>query len=87
MLTPTLLAVLRALFDLGRRDRAASPEALAARTRLASRHVARALRHLEARGLVDATRCRLTLAGLAFAASARPAGRLALDASPRARAA
>jgi DNA-binding IscR family transcriptional regulator len=87
MLTPTFLTVLRAMFDLGRRDRAASPEALAARTRLPSSHVARALRHLEARGLIDATRCRLTLGGLAFAVSARRAAPRALDASPRARAA
>ncbi|MBM4373603.1 MAG: helix-turn-helix domain-containing protein [Deltaproteobacteria bacterium] len=81
MLTPSPLTVLRALFDLAQRARPAGRDALTSRTGLPPSQVARALRHLEARGLVDAARCRLTLAGLAFAVAARAAEPRASDAT------
>ena len=61
---------LRALFELARRDHPAQPDALARVLDLDGAAVTRLLVRLDARGLVDAKRARLTLPGLAVAANA-----------------
>ena len=64
-----VLAVLDALFTLA--DRATDASGLALRLGATPTAVARALVHLEQRGLADATKIRLTLAGLAAATALR----------------
>jgi len=61
--------VLSALLDLARAGRRANAASLGLRARLSLAQVADSLAHLEARGLVDARGCRLTLGGLAVATS------------------
>lgn len=68
--TNTNLSVLLALFELARQNRPAHVERVAGRLGLDTDATRRALRALEARGLADAMRVRLTLAGLAVASSA-----------------
>lgn len=60
-------AVLHTLFDLARNDHHATVLRVAAATQLAKAEVLAALSSLEAAGLVDASRVRLTLAGLTTA--------------------
>ncbi len=69
-----LFSVLFSLFDLAREDRPAHVGNVASRIGESRSEVARALRHLERRGLCDAGRCRLTLHGLAVASGLRAAG-------------
>ena len=69
MTRPTLQDTLIALFDLGRLDRPATADSLAEVLGASALRVAETLLELERRGLVDAGRCRLTMIGLAVAAS------------------
>ena len=71
-----LLHVLTALHDLARDGRRAHLAVLVHRTSLPMVRVADALVHLEARGLADARRARLTLRGLAVATGLTAQGRL-----------
>lgn len=73
-----LFSTLFSLFDLAREDRPAHVGNVASRIGEPRAEVARALRHLERRGLCDASRCRLTMQGLLVASSLRTAdlGRL-----------
>lgn len=64
-----LFGTLRALFQLARTDLPADAGTLAARLGVRPVRLAQALLHLERKGLVDAGRVRLTLHGLAVAAS------------------
>lgn len=59
------IALLCAFYDLGRMNLAVDLGVLAGRLGWGVGRVVRVLAHLEARGLVDRERCRLTLAGLA----------------------
>jgi DNA-binding MarR family transcriptional regulator len=59
---------LLALYELGALDQPAQPGALARLLGMPPRDVVRSLRVLDARGLVWAERCRLTLHGLSMAA-------------------
>ncbi len=59
------IALLCAFYDLGRMNRPAELGVLAGRLGWGVGRAVRVLAHLEARGLVDRARCRLTLAGLA----------------------
>jgi Mn-dependent DtxR family transcriptional regulator len=61
------LSVLFAVYDLAAADVPAHAGRIAARVGLSPTEVAEILLHLEARGLVDAGRARLTLRGLAVA--------------------
>ena len=61
---------LRTLFELARRDHPVQPGVLARVLALEVAAVTPLLSRLEARGLVDAARVRLTLSGLAVAANA-----------------
>lgn len=64
--------VLRALFELARRDQSARPDVLARALDLDLSAVSKALTSLASHGLVDLERVRLTLAGLAFAVRVPP---------------
>lgn len=70
----TILGTLLALFDLARGDDPARADNVAGRLGVSPAAVAKALVHLEARGLVDAGRVRLTLRGLSTAAALRRHG-------------
>jgi Mn-dependent DtxR family transcriptional regulator len=64
-------SILVALFDLAQLDRAASVSAVAERLGQGRREVAEGLSQLDRLGLIRAETCRLTLRGLARAASLR----------------
>ncbi len=64
---PSLASLVVALFDLARLGLAADVERLAGRLGIEPSRIERALAELERRGLADARRARLTLAGLALA--------------------
>lgn len=68
-LTPTSLLTLNVLFRLASETTPASAVRIAERAGCTPDVVRAELRTLEAQGLVDAERCRLTFAGLALAAS------------------
>jgi predicted ArsR family transcriptional regulator len=68
--TNTMVSVAVALFDLARANRPANVERVAGRLGITEAQARLALRGLEARGLADAMRARLTLLGLAVASSA-----------------
>jgi Mn-dependent DtxR family transcriptional regulator len=59
---------LLALYELAALDRPVHPTVLALRLGVSTGHASRALRALDARGLVWAERCRLTMRGLVTAA-------------------
>ncbi len=59
------IALLLAFHDLARADRDADLGSLAGRLGWGVGRAVRVLAHLDARGLVDRPRCRLTLSGLA----------------------
>jgi DNA-binding MarR family transcriptional regulator len=63
----TLASLVLAVFDLVRLGLPADPDRLAGRLGIEISRVERALAELERRGLADAGRARLTLAGLALA--------------------
>lgn len=75
----TMVSVLVALFDLARMNRPANVERIAGRLGITVEDARAALRGLEARGLADALRARLTLTGLALAASVAQGRELALQ--------
>lgn len=60
------ITFLLALHDLSRAGRSADLGVLAGRLGWGALRVVRVLAHLEARGLADRARCRLTLSGLAL---------------------
>ena len=64
----TLATLVTVLFDLARLGVTPTDARVASRLGIATERVSRALRELDARGLADAKRCRLTLAGLGMAA-------------------
>lgn len=66
--SPTLSSLVIALFDLARLGRTNDAELVAGRLGIEVHRVERGLAELERRGLADASRCRLTMAGLALAA-------------------
>lgn len=68
-----LFAILDALLTLARSDHPARVDNVAGRLGVRSARVAGALLHLERRELVDASRVRLTLRGLAAATALRAA--------------
>jgi DNA-binding MarR family transcriptional regulator len=67
-LDDTSKSVLRLLYELAQHDTAADAALLAARLALRVADVSRVLLVLDARGLVNAGRARLTMRGLALAA-------------------
>lgn len=79
-----VFSVLFSLFDLAREDRPAHVGNVASRIGEPRTDVARALRHLERRGLCDASRCRLTMQGLLVASSLRHADLSSATAGKRA---
>jgi Mn-dependent DtxR family transcriptional regulator len=84
MLNPTHRATLRLMYTLAAEDRHANLALIAAELQLSCVEVDRVLVELDRAGLVDADRVRLTLAGLAFAVSARaPSARRANGRDPR----
>ncbi len=70
------LLVLNAIFDLARRDVSATALLVVRETALPFATVHRALRELDAAGLVDRTRVRLTFHGLTVTVASRAVGQL-----------
>lgn len=68
--------LLEALFELGRADIAATPEALADWLDVPQTRVQSLLPRLDAQGLVDSQRCRLSMKGLVLALSMHGAHKL-----------
>lgn len=73
--------MLETLYELGRADLDATPALLAEWVNAAEDDVLRVLRRLDAQGLVDAERCRLTMKGLVLAVSLHGAQKLARQSS------
>jgi hypothetical protein len=69
--------LLEALYELGRADRDATPTVLSVWSDVKEADVRRILTGLEAQGLVDAGRCRLSMQGLVLAVSIHGAQKLA----------
>jgi DNA-binding IclR family transcriptional regulator len=69
--------LLEALYELGRADRDATPAVLSTWVDAEEADVRRILTGLEAQGLVDAGRCRLSMQGLVLAVSIHGAQKLA----------
>ncbi len=65
------------LYEVGRADIAATPEVLATWLDVPETRVQELLRRLDAQGLVDETRCRLSMQGLVLAVSMDGAQKLA----------
>ena len=70
------LRLLETLFELGRADIAATPETLATWLDEPVATVQNLLARLDAQGLVDASRCRLSMKGLVLAVSMHGAQKL-----------
>ncbi len=68
--------LLETLYELGRADLEATPEVLATWLDVPETRVQRLLQRLEAQGLVDEARCRLTMEGLVLAVSMHGAQKL-----------
>lgn len=64
----TLATIVTALFDLARLGVTPTDARIAGRLGISTERVRRAMRELDARGLADAKRCRLTLTGLGMGA-------------------
>lgn len=64
----TLATIVTVLFDLARLGVTPTDARIAGRLGITTERVSRAMRELDARGLADAKRCRLTLTGLGMAA-------------------
>jgi Mn-dependent DtxR family transcriptional regulator len=69
--------LLETLYEVGRADIAATPEVLASWLDVPETRVQELLRRLDAQGLVDAARCRLSMQGLVLAVSMHGAQKLA----------
>jgi Mn-dependent DtxR family transcriptional regulator len=68
--------LLETLFEVGRADIQATPEVLASWLGVPETHVQELLARLDAQGLVDAARCRLSMQGLVLAVSMHGAQKL-----------
>ena len=68
--------LLETLYELGRADIDANPEVLATWLDVPETHVQELLTRLDAQGLVDETRCRLSMQGLVLAVSMHGAQKL-----------
>jgi len=68
--------LLETLYELGRADIDANPEVLATWLDVPETHVQELLSRLDAQGLVDGTRCRLSMQGLVLAVSMHGAQKL-----------
>ena len=68
--------LLETLYELGRADIDANPEVLATWLDVPETHVQELLVRLDAQGLVDGTRCRLSMQGLVLAVSMHGAQKL-----------
>jgi Mn-dependent DtxR family transcriptional regulator len=68
--------VLETLFEFGRADVPASPRALSSCLGVPETHVQEMLARLDAQGLVDRERCRLSMKGLVLAVSMHGAQKL-----------
>jgi Mn-dependent DtxR family transcriptional regulator len=68
--------LLETLYELGRADIGASPEVLGTWLDVPAAHVQELLARLDAQGLVDAGRCRLSMRGLVLAVSMHGAQKL-----------
>jgi len=68
--------LLETLYELGRADIGADPEVLATWLDVPETHVQQLLPRLDAQGLVDAKRCRLSMQGLVLALSMHGAQKL-----------
>jgi Mn-dependent DtxR family transcriptional regulator len=68
--------LLQTLYELGRADIEANPELLADWLDVPVAHVQELLRRLDAQGLVDEARCRLSMRGLVLAVSMHGAQKL-----------
>jgi Mn-dependent DtxR family transcriptional regulator len=71
------LCLLATLYELGRGDIDASPETLADWLDVPASRVQELLARLDAQGLVDSARCRLSMQGLVLAVSMHGAQKLA----------
>lgn len=69
--------LLEAMYQMGRADLDATPEALGAWLNVPGAHVQALLTRLDAQDLVDRARCRLTMTGLVLAVSMDGACKLA----------
>jgi Mn-dependent DtxR family transcriptional regulator len=69
--------LLQALYELGRADQHATPQRLGSWLGVRAPDVQDLLGRLDAEGLVDAERCRLTMQGLVLAVSMHGAQKLA----------
>jgi Mn-dependent DtxR family transcriptional regulator len=69
--------LLETLYELGRADIQATPEVLATWLDVPETHVQELLARLDAQGLVDGPRCRLSMQGLVLAVSLHGAQKLA----------
>jgi Mn-dependent DtxR family transcriptional regulator len=69
--------LLEALYDVGRADTQPTPAILATWLDVPETHVQELLLRLDAQGLVDGPRCRLTMQGLVLAVSIHGAQKLA----------
>ena len=68
--------LLETLYELGRADIAATPEVLTTWLGVPVPHVQELLRRLDTQGLVDMSRCRLSMRGLVLAVSMHGAQKL-----------
>ena len=68
--------LLETLFEVGRADIQSTPEVLASWLDVPETHVQELLTRLDAQGLVDAARCRLSMQGLVLAVSMHGAQKL-----------
>jgi len=68
--------LLETLFEVGRADIQSTPEVLASWLDVPETHVQELLARLDAQGLVDAARCRLSMQGLVLAVSMHGAQKL-----------
>jgi len=71
--------LLETLYELGRADIQASPQVLVSWLGLPEQRVQELLARLDAQGLVDGARCRLSMQGLVLAVSLHGAQKLAMQ--------
>ena len=71
--------LLETLYEVGRADIQATPEVLATWLEVPESHVQELLARLDAQGLVDGARCRLSMQGLVLAVSLHGAQKLSMQ--------